>query len=412
MTVAVAGPSGTRSAETADRCEFDGRISRPTLEAYLSRAVTMMDLLTGVGNPDDNIRMLGEIGAKFAGRTIYLWGGERHLPAKLERARAIAPRVHAADPQMALQAAIFEIVSVDVAKLNVPKWVFEAFGRTPEDRTFSYEAMLFPDGRFRDKWSPGASVPDITRIETKMWFYFLAASYIGVGCEAIHFGQVALIGAADRGHEHWWDLLFRVRLYAGKHARRHFVLCDAHTPSGGPRYQADKLLFDLHSFPLRIEEVPDRPQEGILQVGYLDSIFGRSNGGVTPSGWRCEHLPYIVELDNFERHPREGSNVGGHWIWGYDEICWFAHQPEAYRNRWLAYAWQWVRRHDPNGFLQMPGSRCLASPAIGGDGKPTSWYFANRPSNAVPSGFGQEDTIKAIWTQDEKTRSAHATSPK
>ena len=375
---------------------FDGRISRAALGRYLSRSITMMDLLTGRGDVDDNVRMLTRIGAKFAGRTIYCWGGERHLPAKLARARTIAPKVHAADPDMILQAAIFEIVTREVDRLPVPPWVFEAFGAAPERRTFRYEAMCAPDGRYRDKWRQGASVPDITQLETRMWFYYLAAEYIGVGCEAIHFGQVALIGARDPKHEHWWDLLTRVRSHARKHARRKLILCDAHTPRGGPRYRGDRLLFDLHSFPLRIDEVPDRPHEGVLKVGYLDSLFGRSHGGVTPSGWRCDHLPYLVELDNFETTAKPGQNVGAHWIWGWDEICWFANQPEAYRNRWLRYAWAWVRKHDPNGYLQMPGSRTLAAPV--GD---VRWYWANTKSDAVPTGFNQEETIKAIWAGDK-----------
>ena len=38
--------------------DFDGKISRPVLENYLSRSITMLDLLTGKGDVDDNIRML------------------------------------------------------------------------------------------------------------------------------------------------------------------------------------------------------------------------------------------------------------------------------------------------------------------------------------------------------------------
>lgn len=384
----------------AARPHFDGEISRPALERHLSRAITMMDLLTGRGNPDDNIRMLKDVGAKFAGRTIYCWGGERRLAARLATARKIAPKVHAADPDIILQAAVFEIVTTDVNRIAVPACVFKAFGLKPEQRNFRYDAMCFPDGRFRDHWSKGASVPDMTQTETKLWFYYLAIEYIDVGCEAIHFGQVALIGAADKDHAHWWDMLSRVRQYAKGHARRGLVLCDAHTPRGGPRTNGNRLLFDFHSFPLRIDEIAGRPHEGVLRVGYLDAIYGKSNGGITPSGWRCDHLPYIVELDNFERTGKEGKNVGHHWCWGWDEICWFANQPTAYRNRWLRYAWKWVRQHDANGYLQMPGSRCLASGAKGSNGERTGWYFANRPSQAVPTGFDQESTIKSIWSRD------------
>ena len=55
---------------------FDGKISRNVLDNYLSRSITTMELDRSPGTLDDEIRMLRNIGAKFAGRTIYLWGGE------------------------------------------------------------------------------------------------------------------------------------------------------------------------------------------------------------------------------------------------------------------------------------------------------------------------------------------------
>ncbi|MFA6243973.1 MAG: hypothetical protein WC655_23720 [Candidatus Hydrogenedentales bacterium] len=378
---------------------FDGSISRQVLENYLSRSITMMDLLTGVGDPADNIRMLKDIGAKFAGRTIYRWGGESGLPDILATARTLVPKVREAIPDMILQAGIFEIVSTDVEKLPIPAYVFEEFGLPVEQRNFRYEAMLFPNGRFRDHWTPGASVPDISQQETRLWFFYLAAEYINVGCESIHWGQVALIGANDPGYKHWWDVLSRARAYAKTHARRHLLLCDAHTPDGGPLYDGDKLLFDAHAFPLRIEDDLSKPQNGVLRVGYADSLYGRSKGGKTPSGWTCDHLPYLVELDNWGASGKEGKHINEPWVWGYDEIGWFARQPETYRNDWLRYAFDWLREHDPNAFLEMPGSRCLAVPVEGKDGRRLSWYFANRPSPKVPTGFNQEDAIKAIWAE-------------
>ncbi len=381
------------SAAWAQGYEFDGKITRPVLENYLSRSITMLDLLTGHGDLDDNIRMLTNTGAKFAGRTIYLWGHESQLPARLAAARRNVPKIHAADPEMILQACVFEIVSKEVEKLPVPDWAFVALGRTPEERNFRYEDMLYANGRGRNHWRPDSSIPDISRPETQLWFYFLVASYIDAGCEAIHFGQAEIMDRNDPDHQHWWRLLQKVREYGARHARRHLVLCDAHVPSGGI-VCGDRLLFDFHSFPLRIMELPERPQEGVLKMGAFDSIYGRSKGGVAPGGWACEHLPYLVELDNWGVSSRPGqAHVGGCWVWGYDEISWFAHQDEAYRNQWLRDAWQWVREHDPNGFFEMPGSRILHAP-VGG----RSWYYANTQSEAVPQGFSQEETIKAIWS--------------
>src|ERR1700756_3801644 len=58
---------------------FDGKISREVLERYLARSITMAELYRSPGNQADDIRMLRNIGAKFAGRTIYLWGGEARI---------------------------------------------------------------------------------------------------------------------------------------------------------------------------------------------------------------------------------------------------------------------------------------------------------------------------------------------
>jgi hypothetical protein len=341
--------------------------------------------------------MLTSVGAKFIGRSLCLWGGEANLLRNLQRARQQIPSVHAADPEMILQACIFEIVTAQVEQVPVPEWAFAAMGLPAETRNFRYADMLYSDGRRRNQWGPNASVPDVSRPETKLWFYFLAASYIDLGIEAIHFGQVELMSGHDPGLEHWSQILGLVRAYASKHARRHMVLCDGHVPSGG-LVRDGCLLLDFHSFPLRIMEVADRPQESILKVGFSDGIYGRSKGGQTFSGWRCDHLPYLVELDNWGASRRPGQpRAGGIWVWGYDEITWFAHQSREYRANWLRYACDWVRRTDPNGRLQMPGSRTVRSPLDG-----MRWYYANDPSSAVPEGLGDEDAIRAIWSGESQ----------
>jgi hypothetical protein len=43
----------------------------------------------------------------------------------------------------------------------------------------------------------------------------------------------------------------------------------------------------------------------------------------------------------------------------------------------------------------MPGSRVLHASVDG-----QHWYYANTRSKAVPQGFSQEETIKAIWSED------------
>lgn len=373
---------------------FDGSISRPVLENYLARSITHLGLCSDFPDPpraefEDNVRMLLNTGTKFVGRAAYVWyawdDGEHLDTVVAERAAYI----HAQDPEIVLQACIFETTHKNVEKIAVPAWVFEEFDLTPEQRNFSYDAMLYEDGSWIDQWGPGASVPDMSRLETRMWFFYRARRYIDLGFEAIHFGQVMIMDDQDPGHKYWREMLGRVRAYAAGHARRHFIICDAHTSGFA---NDGKLLFDVHSFPLRTKDVKGSPFDVVLEMNYLDSIYGKSMGGITPSGWSCESLPFIVELDNWGKnaHPNEYSD--SIHAWGWDEITWFARQSEAYRNDWLHYANDWVREHDPNGWLQMPAQRCLVDNVDG-----TRWYHGNTRSENAPHGFGQEEAIKAIW---------------
>jgi hypothetical protein len=386
----VAG--GSSSRESRRRYEFDRIISREVLGNYLSRSISMEGLLNGRGDLNDDIRMLTFTGAKYIGRSICLWGGEADLVQNFERARQQLPQVRAADPEMLLEACIFEIVTTEVERVTVPDWAFAELGLPVEKRTFRYEAMLYPQAQRTRSWGHGGGVPDVSQTETQLWFYFLAASYIDLGFEGIHWGQMEIMNQNDPHLDHYARIFALVRAYAEKHARRGMVLCNAHVPSGG-LVREGQLLLDFHAFPLRVKEVPDHPQEAILQVGYRDSIFLRSKGGRTYSGWLCEHLPYLVELDNYgtSNHPGQPGQ-GNDWVWGYDEISWFANQSKEFRCKWLQYACQWVRKTDPNGYLEMPGSRTETSPLNG-----RRWYYANAPSGAVPDGLDDEQAIRAIW---------------
>ena len=377
------------------RYEFHRVISRGVLGNYLSRSISMEGLLNGKGDFNDNIRMLTHAGAKYIGRSICLWGREADLLKNFERARQQLPQFRAADPEMILEACIFEIVTTEVEQVPVPDWAFAALGLPMEKRNFRYEAMLYPPAQRTRSWGQGGGVPDISQTETQLWFYFLAASYIDLGFEGIHWGQMEIMNGNDPHLDHYARVFALVRRYAERYARRGMVLCNAHVPSGG-LVRDGELLLDFHAFPLRVKELPDHPQEAILQVGYMDSIFLRSKGGRTYSGWECEHLPYLVELDNYgaSRHPGQPGQ-GNDWVWGYDEISWFANQSKEYRRKWLLYAWNWVRKTDPNGYLEMPGSRTETSPLSG-----NRWYYANAPSATVPQGLDDEEAIRAVWESD------------
>jgi hypothetical protein len=383
---------------------FDGNgISREALENYLDKSITEVYFLMP-GFPEnryvnkyhaDDIRMIKNLGAKFIGRSIYRWGGESLLNSQefQDNARRIIREMHAYDPDIVFQACLFEIISTNVNEVPIPEWVFAEFKLPAESRNFSYEAMLNEEGRMVNHWREGSSVPDITRLETQMWFYFLAGYYINLGCEAFHIGQVELIGMNDPDKSAWTDAIARMRKYAKEHAPRHWVIIDAHVPYGGMVKDGLSLL-DFNSFPLRIKEIPEKPYEAILEVNYLDGIYTKSKGCVTPSGWSCEHLPFLVEFDNFGRM-KEGnvSTIDSHYIWGWDEISWLSLQAESYRNEWIKYAYDWIHKTDTNGHLEMPGGRMISCP-----NETEGNYRANTKSADCPLGYSQEETIKQLWS--------------
>ncbi|MCA9265363.1 MAG: hypothetical protein KDA60_15995 [Planctomycetales bacterium] len=309
--------------ERASEFEFDGHISREVLENYLDRSVTLTYfLVTGPTEGrreytyrDDDIRLIHHLGAKLIGRAIYRWNGESRLndPTFWSGAQSLITQVHQVDPDVIFQACLFETISPEVGQVPIPAWVFQEFQLPVAQRTFQYDAMLNPDGKLVRHWGR-SSVPDITRIETQMWFFYLARAYIDLGCEALHLGQVRLIGMADPDLTAWSEVVARIRKYAGQHARRHLVLLDAHVPRHGMIVKGTSLL-DFNSFPLRVKELPDEPHQGILEVGHLDSLYQRSKGCVTPSGWQCESLPYLVEFDNFGRSRRPNvADLQSHFV--------------------------------------------------------------------------------------------------
>jgi hypothetical protein len=91
--------------------------------------------------------MLKATGARFIGRSLCLWTDEANLLRNLERARKQLPKVHAADPDMILQACIFESVSTHVEQVPVPDWAFKALSQPVEKRNFRCADMLYPDDR-------------------------------------------------------------------------------------------------------------------------------------------------------------------------------------------------------------------------------------------------------------------------
>src|SRR5260370_41835911 len=107
--------------------------------------------------------------AKFVGRALMAFGGEQNIATHVQRAAPYAAALHQADPDMILEAAVFEIVTRNVEMISVPAGVLTEFGQPATSRNFVYQDMLYASGNFVDQWGMGPSVPGIIRLGAPVW---------------------------------------------------------------------------------------------------------------------------------------------------------------------------------------------------------------------------------------------------
>jgi hypothetical protein len=184
------------------------------------------------------------------------------------------------------------------------------------------------------------------------------------------------------------------------------ILLDAHTHGVNVN---GKLLFDFHSMPYSRMPILDVPGEKLAFVRE-----GFSEGGITPSGWKCDTLPMLMEYDNWggkffnEADPITYEQRAWKEWWGYDQITWFASQDEESRNSFLEYTYKWTAISLVNAYFQMPVRRtlgnCQIKKLVYGKEMLSNCYQANMPSENCPLGYGQEETIKRIWESDNNLR--------
>lgn len=389
----------------------DGVMTEEVLNNYLSRAMShasfcVSSILGGkYSGTEDDERMVLNVGAKFIGRAAGIWGTEQYFQSNyqfyFDYAKEKIDRMHEKDPDIIFQAGIFEIASTRVNKIPIPGWVFEAFEKTVETRNFDYNKIMNLNHTYENHWGNNTCVPDMSREEAQMWFYYCARRYIDAGFEAIHCGQVNLMASmGDRaaGYPGFKKVFSLIRAYAKENARRGFVLLDAHTD--GIVVDGTSLL-DYAAYPMRLVQVTDGSMGKWkypvkFQIGYSDSIQGRTPACKTPMGWSTKRLPYFVEFDNFGVMGNPGQySKDGYSCWGFDEISWFANCEEEYQKEFVRYAVKWFKVNDPMGHLEMPGLR-LAVGAFNPDHDP---YRCNTKSDDCPGGRGLEETIKALWKE-------------
>ena len=365
---------------------FDGSMPRNVLEYYLSHAATAQWIYLSK-TLDDDIRVIKKAGIKFLGRASGIWKAEMPDEEHFRLSKEAADKIHEADSEIILQACIFEaLYREDVEYIKVPKFVFDDFGLPYEDRFFNYDKCLFPKNS--GAWD---SMPDISQLETQMWFYYRGVRYIDCGYEAFHMGQIHLYTGHDRAYKGIGRVIEMLREYGKKHARRHKVLFDAHSHS---LVVNGKSLLDYNAMPLTRYPIINMPGEKLVLVRE-----GKSGGGISPEGKYETALPFLYEYDNWGgrnqwsyKHLTYEERAWDQW-WGNDQIAWFAYQDEESRNKFLEYTFRWTAINNPNAFFAFPLRRPLLS---GETVNNHPYYKMNNESENCPDGFSQEDAVTEL----------------
>gem|GEM_PF-3747846 len=341
--------------------------------------------------PEDDMRMLKRLQPRFLGRAVYPFEyGEDTEEEEASRAKSFVEQVHQILPDAVVQGVFSETIFPCIDDIAIPSWVFEVLGLPVESRQFRYVDMFGSDFAEAYDWSrfgAGGTVLDLTRSESQLWWLYRMHSFLAVGCEAIHLGQPHLYARKDRGYGILSELIAFLRESAKDLCQRGAFLLDAH--SHGLSVNGASLI-DFQSRALSALPDEQHPEDLILQL---------KGGNLYPE------RPFLIEIDNWGgrqlseeewRHPDLRRATGR---WGWDDISWFAHQSDADRAHFLNYALMDLKVRHPQAYLQLPLHRTLGNLRIKRGMVYTERYHANRPSQACPVGWGDEEQLLYLWDE-------------
>ena len=84
--------------------------------------------------------------------------------------------------------------------------------------------------------------------------------------------------------------------------------------------------------------------------------------------------------------------------WGYDEISWYARQPQWYREETIDYMIKTIKSFGPNGHFTVPGSRVTAYTP---ESTPKNQIYGTYVINSEQY-KGDEDFVKKIYNKYHK----------
>lgn len=387
-----------------DQYYFCESISQNTLHLYLQKAASFGYVTAGIIDEEEfnkDIEMLQSLKPKWLGRVAGEWFAGENDSQEFSNASYIAGRIHnEVDASIILQAGIYEHLDRRISgnsdwKITIPDSVFSLFSDTPY---IGYTGFF----EFINMAYPGSDIPDMSKPETQMWFYYRSIQYINAGYESLHMGQFQIMNNSDSLNIGWNKMLSNVRNYAHQYARRKLVLIDCHFVSSTCQdlyfgandipylcsYKTfanktiitptDSLLFDFVSFTLLPDEfnepIPEQnnPYDGydrLCLINYKDcTLLNRTFTGKEPQYYSSQiDLPMLVEMDNggtqfydcegFKTNELYSCNADAdgaletpeYLTWGFGgESVWYALQSPSYRHYFSWYAYHTIPRMNRN----------------------------------------------------------------
>ena len=400
--------------------QFNGQqsLTKPLLEAYLDRAISHMNMWD-----ERSQKFFCDTGAKFVHWADLGWG-KLYTPADWKQLTDTIDKIHSTDcnQDIIFECGIMEITAKSTMDATqIPEWMLKILDDMgiqekrkvgPNGKNyFCYEAMFDRNAsdwpkRLVGLWdsTPASegSVPDLTMLETQLYYAYLAAEYIDAGFEGIMFGQAGLTGKRDTGNMALNNICEFAKKWAAARAYRRAITLSSHvlkpTDYASSPSEKPKPLLTHYTFPSQLVYTNETPI-GMEFGPYRKTGERRHNPKQVAMQLELPNdLPVLLELDNSGR-ANGPSPVCDE---GYDDITAYANknpeQRRAFLQKFYFECRKW-RNADGNGRVHfaLPGYRCLNVALslhvleTGERSKPTSYYIPYKEDG------GEELIIKELF---------------
>jgi len=258
---------------------------------------------------------------------------------------------------------------------------------------FDMNNIVYEDNRHvYDYCHPDCGAPDISRIEARMYMYYLARRFINLGFSAVDMAHIARYTENDPTGEYTYSVIMKFKEYAEETNGGTFLI------NGGwgklKLEGTDNLLFDfIHSSIRPVETTQYFPEENAcsedpLQAyidpnGHGDQLFNQVISGITPNGCEIEDcIPILLRFDHHEGIETDAPDGPGiaddlfYSIYGYDESVWWKNLSTECKNDWFTYYYcNLDNAINCRTYLQIPGRLSINTTY-----PPTYWHAVDNPS--------------------------------